>query len=116
MSLYHEAAQILGTVSQNGESIKSLVFGAGKKKGKSDPKTLYALSIEAAKWSPVLKEVLEGSGVLGVEKGVCRSLYPLIPKNLVYVLFCFLQEDEVVDKKFSSLLQHWLLFSFMTCS
>ena len=48
--------------------MKSLVFG--KKTWKTDPKALFALTTETAKWSQVLSEVLEKSGVLGVEKNV----------------------------------------------
>ena len=68
MSLYHEAAGILQAVRKEQASVKSLVFS--KKGWKSDPKTLFALSTEAAKWSEVLSEALEKSGILGVEKQV----------------------------------------------
>lgn len=68
MSLYHEAAEILGKAQKNGGSLKSIVFG--KKTWKTDGKTLFALTSEAAKWSEVLSEVVEKSGVLGVEKSV----------------------------------------------
>lgn len=68
MSLYHEAAQILTSATTQGGSLKSLVFS--KKDWKSDRKTLFALSTEAAKWSEVLSEVVEGSGVLKDEKQV----------------------------------------------
>ena len=68
MSLYHEAAGILQAVRKEQASVKSCVFS--KKGWKSDPKTLFALSTEAAKWSEVLSEALEKSGILGVEKQV----------------------------------------------
>lgn len=68
MSLYHEAAQILTTVTQQSGSIKSIVFG--KKEWKTDRKTLFALSTEAAKWSEVLSEVVEKSDLLDAEKQV----------------------------------------------
>ena len=68
MSLYHEAASVLTTARNDQGSIKSLVYS--KKGWKSDPKTLFALSTEAAKWSEVLSEVIERSGVLKVEKTV----------------------------------------------
>lgn len=68
MSLYHEAAEVLTKAQKEGGSLKSLVFG--KKTWKSDPKTLYALTTEAAKWSDILSEVVEKSGVLKVEKNV----------------------------------------------
>jgi len=68
MSLYHEAANVLESTRKEQTPIKSLVYG--KKSWKSDPKTLFALSTEAAKWSEVLAEVMERSGVLKIEKQV----------------------------------------------
>jgi putative methyltransferase len=68
MSLYHEAAEILTSARTHGGSLKSLVFG--QKTWKSDPKALFALTTETAKWSVVLSEVLQKSGVLTVEKNV----------------------------------------------
>ena len=68
MSLYHEAASILDTVGKGQTSIKTEVFG--RKAWKTDQKTLFALCSEAAKWSSVLKEVVETSGCLGVERTV----------------------------------------------
>ena len=68
MSLYHEAAEILDIANRNGGSIKSIVFG--RKSWKSDQKTLFALATESAKWSEVLSEVIEKSGVLKIEKQV----------------------------------------------
>lgn len=62
MSLYHEASQVLTTATQNGGSLKTLIFG--QKDWKSERKTLFALSTEAAKWSEVLSEVIERSDVL----------------------------------------------------
>lgn len=69
MSLYHEAAEILTSSQKNNTgSLKSIVFG--KKTWKSDPKALFALTTETAKWSVVLSEVLDNSGVLKIEKKV----------------------------------------------
>ena len=68
MSLYHEAAKVLASSQAGDTSIKSLVYN--KKGWKSDPKTLFALSTEAAKWSEVLSEVVERSGLLKAEKQV----------------------------------------------
>lgn len=68
MSLYYEAAEVLEAATNNGGSIKSLVFG--RKDWKSNPKALFALATEAAKWSEVLSEVIERSGLLKVEKQV----------------------------------------------
>ncbi len=76
MSLYHEAASILDETRAKKCSIKSLVYTTKKgKEWKSDPKALFALSTEAAKWSEVLAEVVGRSGVLGVERTVCKSTY-----------------------------------------
>lgn len=71
MSLYHEAAEILTSSSDTGGSLKSRVFG--KKKGKAPPGQLYALVLETAKWSPVLKEVIEKAGILRLERKVSTS-------------------------------------------
>lgn len=68
MSLYHEAAQILDKAKKEGGALKSIVFG--KTTWKSDAKALYALTIEGAKWSEVLSEAIERSGILKVEKSV----------------------------------------------
>lgn len=68
MALYHEAASILETVNNGKTSLKAEVFG--KKGWKSDGKTLFALTSEAAKWSSILAEVVEKSGILNLEKQV----------------------------------------------
>lgn len=68
MSLYHEASQVLESIRKHGGSIKSHVFS--KKSWKSDPKTLFALTTEASKWSDILTEVIEKSGILKTEKQV----------------------------------------------
>ncbi|KAI6828878.1 S-adenosyl-L-methionine-dependent methyltransferase [Hortaea werneckii] len=80
MSLYHEAAGILQAVRKEQASVKSLVFS--KKGWKSDPKTLFALSTEAAKWSEVLSEALEKSGILGVEKQLTPELALVLTHDL----------------------------------
>ena len=103
MSLYHEAAQILTTASEQGGSLKSIVFG--KKDWKSDRKTLFALSTEAAKWSQVLSEVIEKSDVLGAEKQVRlfqntrAEVYSLIVLQLSPVLSLVLTHDLLLSKK-----------------
>ncbi|KAK3110965.1 hypothetical protein LTR53_014229 [Teratosphaeriaceae sp. CCFEE 6253] len=81
MSLYHEAAQILDSTTKSGVSIKSLVYDK-KRTWNSDPKSLFALSTEAAKWSAVLSEVLQRSGVLKLE----RQLSPTLALVLTYDL------------------------------
>lgn len=68
MSLYHEAADILSNPGAAGGSLKSRVFG--KKNLKSPPNQLYALVLETAKWSPVLKEVIDRSDLLRLERKV----------------------------------------------
>ena len=80
MSLYHEAAEILTSSQKNGGSLKSIVFG--KKTWKSDPKALFALTTETAKWSVVLSEVLEKSGVLKIEKKITPTLALLLVHDL----------------------------------
>lgn len=68
MSLYHEAAEFLTSSPSEGGSLKARVF---KRKGlKSPPNQLYALVLETAKWSTVLKEVLERTEVLKHERKV----------------------------------------------
>lgn len=85
MSLYHETAQILSDTSRGG-SLKNRVFG--KKGLKSPPGQVYALAVESCRWSEVLKEVIEGSGLLSERK--VRSPVPHTPysvsHDLVYIL------------------------------
>ena len=72
MSLYYESAPLL--LSKSGKnntdtgSLKSRVFGL--KTLKSSPKQVYALVAEASKWSFVLKEVIENSQILILERKV----------------------------------------------
>lgn len=68
MALYYEAAQLLTTVSDNGGSFKSRIYNSADLK--SNPSHLFALISEASKWSPVLKEVIERSGILPLERKV----------------------------------------------
>ncbi|KAK5166655.1 uncharacterized protein LTR77_008199 [Saxophila tyrrhenica] len=81
MSLYHEAAELIDTLTKHGGSIKSLVFG--KKSVKSDLKTLYALTIEAAKWSEILSEVIENSCILTTDKKLTPTLALLLTHDLL---------------------------------
>ncbi|TFB04789.1 hypothetical protein CCMA1212_002929 [Trichoderma ghanense] len=81
MSLYHEAAEILTSSSDTGGSLKSRVFG--KKKGKAPPGQLYALVLETAKWSPVLKEVIEKAGILRLERKLTPTLALLLVHDLL---------------------------------
>lgn len=75
---------MLDTTTQNGGSIKSIVFG--RKDWKSNPRALFALATEAAKWSEVLSEVIEKAGLVKIEKQV-RLLISISTKG-VYVLIC----------------------------
>lgn len=66
MSLYHEAAQVLADTSRGSGSLKGRVFG--DKRLKSAPGQVYALAVESCRWSGVLKEVIEASGILSEKK------------------------------------------------
>lgn len=68
MSLYYEAAGLLTTPTNSGGSLKSKVFS--KKDLKSPPAQVYALAIEACKWSSVIAEVIENSDLLHLERKV----------------------------------------------
>lgn len=72
MSLYYESAPFVLGQSGHGEketgSLKSRVFGL--KTLKSSPTQIYALVAEASKWSFVLKEVIENSQLLVLERKV----------------------------------------------
>lgn len=80
MSLYHYAAEVLTSSPREGGSLKSRVFNKAKANSKTSPKQLYALVLETSKWSAVLKEVVEGAGLLKLERKVrgcgrpCKSL------------------------------------------
>ncbi|KAM0463776.1 hypothetical protein ACHAO4_000499 [Trichoderma viride] len=81
MSLYHEAAEILSSSSNSSGSLKSRVFG--KKNGKAPPGQLYALVLESAKWSPVLKEVIEKTELLKLERKLTPTLALLLVHDLL---------------------------------
>ncbi|KAL7923886.1 S-adenosyl-L-methionine-dependent methyltransferase [Trichoderma austrokoningii] len=80
MSLYHEAAEILSSSNSSG-SLKSRVFG--KKNGKAPPAQLYALVLESAKWSLVLKEVIEKTELLKLERKLTPTLALLLVHDLL---------------------------------
>lgn len=73
MSLYFEAGPFL-LQGQTG-SLKSRIFAS--KLNKSSPTQIYALVSEASKWSAVLKEVVENSGLLLAERKVYTYAPPL---------------------------------------
>jgi 25S rRNA (cytosine2278-C5)-methyltransferase len=66
MSLYYEAADILTAPTNAAGSLKSRIFN--KKGLKSQPTHIYALVIETCKWSFLLKEVIENSMLLSLER------------------------------------------------
>ena len=71
MSLYYEAAGILEAPNTSGGSLKSRIFS--KKDFKSPPAQIYALVIETCKWSFVLKEIVEKTELLKLERKVCLT-------------------------------------------
>jgi 25S rRNA (cytosine2278-C5)-methyltransferase len=71
MSLYHETAEILSAPPTAGGNLKSRVFG--RKDLKAPPGQVYALAVETCKWSAVLKEVVDESGLLRHERKVLVS-------------------------------------------
>lgn len=74
MSLYYEAADVLSsaTGANAGGSLKSRIFS--RKDLKSQPAQIYALAIETCKWSSVLKEVIERSEILKLERKVLTDV------------------------------------------
>lgn len=68
MSLYFEASALIENTDPSAGSLKSRVFG--NKKLKSPPGALFALVTEATKWSQVLSEVIDKSGLLAIERKV----------------------------------------------
>ena len=71
MSLYYDGAQILSATHEQSGSLKSRVFAA--KDLKSTPAQLFALVSETSKWSFILKEVVEKSKILVLERKVNSS-------------------------------------------
>ncbi len=77
MSLYYEASTLLFNADNVGGSLKSRV--CGNKSLKSSPAQVYALLTEATKWSSMLKDVIERSELLKVERKVDDvSLYTAV--------------------------------------
>lgn len=71
MSLYYVAAPLLVSSGDAESSLKSRLFNS--KDLKSPPKQVYALLVEAAKWSPILVDVIEKSQLLKFERKVCAD-------------------------------------------
>ncbi|KAF1811493.1 putative NOL1/NOP2/sun domain protein [Eremomyces bilateralis CBS 781.70] len=81
MSLYYEAADILSASLSGKGSIQSLVYS--NKTLKNKPGHLFALLSEASKWSPVLKDIINQSGVLAIEKKLTPTLALLLCHDLL---------------------------------
>ncbi|KAF2749532.1 S-adenosyl-L-methionine-dependent methyltransferase [Sporormia fimetaria CBS 119925] len=81
MSLYYEAASILANPDKTGGSLKSRIYK--KKDLKSSPAQIVALVTEASKWSGVLKDVIERSGLLAEEKKLTPTLALLLTYDLL---------------------------------
>jgi len=75
MSLYYEASELLQNSGNIGGSLKSRIYR--QETLRSSPSHIYALISEAIKWSEVLREVIEKSGLLKEEKKVstCSKLF-----------------------------------------
>ncbi|GAB7349722.1 hypothetical protein MBLNU459_g0459t1 [Dothideomycetes sp. NU459] len=81
MSLYYEAAAVIANSESKGGSLKNRIFG--NKDLKSNPASVFALCAEATKWSEVLKEVIEKSDVLKLEKKLTPTLALLLVHDLL---------------------------------
>ncbi|KAL6720596.1 hypothetical protein ACLMJK_002520 [Lecanora helva] len=81
MALYHDAAPLLVSGEGSENSLKSRVFGCNHLK--SQPKQVFALVSEAAKWSPILVEIIEKSGLLHVERKLTPNLALLLVHDLL---------------------------------
>lgn len=73
MSLYYEAASLLVSESGSEVSLKARIFNS--KNLKSQPKQVYALLSQAARWSPFLVDVIERSQLLRLERKVRITLF-----------------------------------------
>ncbi|KAJ4304325.1 hypothetical protein N0V88_001938 [Collariella sp. IMI 366227] len=81
MSLYHETAGIVTGPSTHGGSLKSRIYG--NKDLKSPPAQVYALAFESSKWSSILKEVVETSQLLKLERKITPTLSILLVHDLL---------------------------------
>ena len=71
MSLYYDAVTILKNKSGQGGTLKSRIYNSKTTaETKSSPAQIYALITETRKWSAVLAEVVDRSGILGLERKV----------------------------------------------
>ncbi|KAI9739127.1 MAG: hypothetical protein M1834_007340 [Cirrosporium novae-zelandiae] len=78
MSLYQDAARILISPSSAGGSLKSRIYN--DRTLRCSPAQVFALVSESTKWSPILKEVIEKSRILNLEK----KLTPILALLLVH--------------------------------
>lgn len=78
MSLYIEASRIISRPRYGG--LRGAIYSDSSLK--SRPEQLYALIIETLKYQEILNEVIDRSGLLGVERTVTTPLLsdPTIPR------------------------------------
>ncbi|KAF1998418.1 S-adenosyl-L-methionine-dependent methyltransferase [Amniculicola lignicola CBS 123094] len=81
MSLYYEAAAVLANADKVGGSLKSRLYK--QKDLKSSPAQIFALVAESSKWSIVLRDVVEKSGLLTEEKKLTPVLALLLAHDLL---------------------------------
>ncbi|KAL9062815.1 MAG: hypothetical protein Q9157_008609 [Trypethelium eluteriae] len=81
MSLYYETATILENKSHTDGSLKSRIYS--NKELKSSPVSVYALASNATRWAEILKEVIDRSGLLGVERKLTPHLALLLSHDLL---------------------------------
>lgn len=68
MSLYYDAAALLQNDVGAGGSLKNRTYA--NKSSKHPPAKVFALITKTTLWSPYLKEVIDASGILKVERKV----------------------------------------------
>ncbi|GAM90771.1 hypothetical protein ANO11243_088160 [Dothideomycetidae sp. 11243] len=81
MSLYYEAAKVLEDIADGSKSLKQRVYN--DKTLKSSPGAVFALVSEAAKWSEILSDVVENSGILKVERKLTPALSLVLSHDLL---------------------------------
>ncbi|MCJ1402138.1 hypothetical protein MMC11_005357 [Xylographa trunciseda] len=81
MSLYYEAVSFIAPSDTQESSLKSRIYNA--KNLKSKPAQLFALVSEASKWSSILKEVVENSQLLLLERKLSPALGLLLVHDLL---------------------------------
>lgn len=83
MSLYIEASRIISRPRYGG--LRGAIYSDSSLK--SRPEQLYALIIETLKYQEILNEVIDKSGLLGVERMVTAPLPPESSFPLLFVIF-----------------------------